>query len=438
MNARNSVEQIFRTGVKSVLPDKMIRKELKLKADNLFISGLSYRLSDIDHIYVIGAGKASALMAKEVEAILGNRVTEGHIVVKHGHGCELKHIRVTEAGHPTPDLPGFQATRDILKLVKKAGENDLVLCLLSGGGSSLLADYPENSTPDELIEMNQLLLKSGADIQEMNAVRKHLSQVKGGQLAKSIFPATLVSLILSDVIGDSLDVIASGPTSPDPATFQDAFKVLEKYRLMDKTPASIIQHIQKGLRGLVPETPKAGDPIFRKTYNLIIGSNRIALQAAQKKAIELGFSTSILTSELKGDAATAANYIVQIAVNKQNDNDSTLPLCLLLGGETTVQVTGTGLGGRNQHLALCAAMLLTGIKGITLLSAGTDGNDGPTDAAGAVVDGDTVPKALSMDIDPVKYRIEFDSYHFFEQAGGHIITGSTLTNVMDMVVVLVE
>lgn len=438
MSAEHSVEQIFLAGVKSVLPDKMIRQVVQMDAETLCISSLTFSLSGINRIIVIGAGKASALMAKELETILGNRITDGHIVVKYGHSCPLTSIQVSEAGHPIPDLNGLLATQAILKMVENAGKNDLVICLISGGGSSLLADIPEDITAEDLIRMNQLLLKSGASIQEMNAVRKHVSKVKGGQLVRAIFPATLVSLILSDVIGDSLDVIASGPTCSDSSTFREAVNVLEKYNIYDHMSPSIQTYLLKGIQGLIPETPKSGDPVFSKTHNRIIGSNRIALEAAQKKAIEMGFLTSVITSELDGDATQAAGYIVQYALNVQSDNNKQKPVCLLFGGETTVQVAGNGLGGRNQHLALCAARLLTNINGITLLAAGTDGNDGPTNAAGAVVYGETFMHAFSLGIDPNKFISEFDSYHFFKQAGGHLITGSTLTNVMDLIVVLVE
>jgi len=439
MNAKYIAEQIFLAGVESVLPDKIMHKVFYLKKGTLYISNRSFKLTDFHNIYVIGAGKASALMAKEVETVLGKRIKKGHIIVKHGHSCTLEHIRVTEAGHPTPDEPGFRATSDIIELIQDAAENDLVLCLISGGGSSLLTDYPEGSSPEDLILLNQILLKSGADIQEMNSVRKHVSYIKGGQLARIIFPATLVSLILSDVIGDSLDVIASGPTFPDTSTFENALQVLNKYKLIDKVPASIMRHITLGVQGLIPETPKVGDPVFKKAINLIIGSNKIALQAASQKAVELGYNnTSVVTSELNGDAASAAEQIVQNALQLQNDTTRSKPLCLLYGGETTVQVTGMGLGGRNQHLALCAALLLENTKGITFLSAGTDGNDGPTDVAGAVVNGCTVQEAVSLNIDPRESITGFDSYHFFQQAGGHIRTGSTLTNVMDLLVVLIE
>lgn len=437
-NTIHIVEDIFKAGVEGVLPDKMIRENLKIENNSLHIANLTYPLSQINNIYIIGAGKASALMGKEVEEILGNRISAGHIIVKHGHACSLTYIKVTEAGHPTPDEQGFQATQELINLVKKAGEKDLVICLISGGGSSLLADYPAGATPEDMIKLNKLLLNSGANINEMNAVRKHVSKVKGGQLAKEIYPAQTVSLILSDVIGDSLDVIASGPTSPDYSTFQEVKDILVKYKLEDKIPENLKNYIEKGIRGEVSETPKPGDVIFEKVHNFIIGSNTIALQHAQKKAEDLGINSLIITSELDGDAGLAAKTIVEMALAEQNKLKTGESICFLLGGETTVKVEGLGLGGRNQHLALCAARLLSGKEGITLLSAGTDGNDGPTDAAGAIVTADTLKNAATKGLDINSFMRNFDSYHFFQQAGGHIITGSTLTNVMDLIIVLIK
>ena len=228
MNRRTIAEEIFLAGVNSVLPEKLITRTMTLKENNLFIGDLNFLLETIEHIYVIGAGKASALMAAEVEKILGNRITEGHIIVKYGYSCKLNYIRVTEAGHPVPDSKGFKATEEVLKIAEKAGENDLVICLLSGGGSALLTDFPKGSSQEEMISVNDLLVKSGACIQEINAVRKHLSVVKGGQIARAACPATLVSLVLSDVPGDQFDVVASGPTAPDPTTFQLALEVLDQ------------------------------------------------------------------------------------------------------------------------------------------------------------------------------------------------------------------
>jgi glycerate 2-kinase len=438
MNYREIAEKIFLSGVDSVLPSGLIPEIINVKDYTLIIGQQSFSLDVIKHIYVIGAGKACGMMAAEVENILGSLITDGHIVVKYGHSRKLKHIKVTEAGHPVPDSNGFKATRAILKIATRAEENDLVLCLLSGGGSSLLTDVPEGSSSKEMIILNDLLINSGACIKEINAVRKHLSAVKGGQLARSVNPAFLVSLILSDVPGDQLDVIASGPTSPDPTTFKDAMNVLEKFNLLTSVPANMIKYLDEGLKGCRPETPKETDIVFDRTVNILIGSNRIALEASRFKALEYNINAVVIDDMLQGDTSSVSEYIVETALKFKKDKNEVKPVCLLFGGETTVKMTGNGKGGRNQHLALQTAMLLQNYPGITILCAGTDGNDGPTDAAGAVVDSATFSTALSNNINAGKYLDEFDSYHFFKKAGGHIITGPTMTNVMDIIVVIVE
>lgn len=438
MNFREMAEQIFLAGVESVLPSRLITNEMSLKDNCLKIGHLSFSLETIDNIYVIGAGKASAMMGAEVEKILGDWITEGHIVVKYGHSCKLKYIDVSEAGHPIPDTNGFRATREILGIAEIANWNDLVICLLSGGGSSLLPDIPDGCSPKDMIEVSDLLINSGACISEINAVRKHLSVVKGGQLARVVYPATLVNLILSDVPGDPFDVIASGPTVPDPTTFLQALTVLETFGLTRSVPHGILTFLKEGFEGKRPETPKPGDPVFDKTFNFLVGSNRMALEAAKSKALEFNINAVIVDDQLQGDTTTVAEYLVETSVRFKSDKNEVKPVCLLFGGETTVKMTGKGDGGRNQHLALLSAILLRNNRGITILSAGTDGNDGPTSAAGAVVDSCTVPVALSKKIDPEKYLTEFDSFHFFKKAGGHIITGPTMTNVMDIIVVIVE
>jgi glycerate-2-kinase len=438
INYREIAEQLFLAGVESVLPSRLITNEMSLKDNCLKIGHLSFSLETIDNIYVIGAGKASAMMGAEVEKILGNRITEGHIVVKYGHSCKLKYIDVSEAGHPIPDTNGFRATREILGIAEIANWNDLVICLLSGGGSSLLPDIPDGCSPKDMIEISDLLINSGACISEINAVRKHLSVVKGGQLARVVYPATLVNLILSDVPGDPLDVIASGPTVPDPTTFLQALTVLATFGLTRSVPRGILTFLKEGDAGKRPETPKPGDPVFDKTFNILVGSNRMALEAAKSKALEFNINAVIVDDQLQGDTTTVAEYLVETSVRFKSDKNEVKPVCLLFGGETTVKMTGKGAGGRNQHLALLSAVLLRNYPGITILSAGTDGNDGPTSAAGAVVDSYTVPAALSKKIDPEKYLTEFDSFHFFKKAGGHIITGPTMTNVMDIIVVIVE
>ena len=438
MNAKLLAEHIFLAGVESVMLQQMIRRYVNAEEDILFIGNEKISLQTISNIYITGAGKASAKMAAEIENIFGDKITGGHIVVKYGHGCNLKYITITEAGHPVPDANGYAATKKILGIAEEAGEKDLIICLISGGGSSLLADFPEGSSLADLVTLNELLLKSGAGIKEINAVRKHLSKVKGGWLAKASYPATLITLILSDVIGDPLDSIASGPTVPDRSTFADAISVLEKYNLISSIPFPLTRYLKQGSEGIYPETPKPGDAIFKNTCNFIIGNNTMALEACRQKGMQEGMETFIITSALEGDAMEAAKDIVNRAITFQKNKNVKKPCCLLFGGEVTVKVTGNGLGGRNQHLALQAAMMLKDRQGITLLSAGTDGSDGPTDAAGAVVDTNTYKQAETNGWDLKNSLQNFDSCHFFEKAGGHVFTGPTMTNVMDIIVVIIE
>jgi glycerate-2-kinase len=373
-----------------------------------------------------------------VEKILGDRITDGHIVVKRGFSCKLIYTGISEAGHPLPDTDGLRATRKILELADTAGNNDLVICLLSGGGSSLLTDVPDGCSLNDMITANDILVNSGAGISEINAVRKHLSAIKGGQLARVVYPAKLISLILSDVPGDNLDVIASGPTVPDPTTFMQAQNVLSSYGLMTGFPEGILKFINEGVAGRHPETPKPGDHVFEKTCNILVGSNKTALEAAKCKALELNINAVILDDQLQGDVTSVAEYITDTAIKFKNNDDEVKPVCLLFGGETTVKLNGKGVGGRNQHLALITALLLRDKPGITVLASGTDGNDGPTDVAGAVVDSETIPAAILHGADAGKYLEDFDSFHFFKKAGGQIITGPTMTNVMDIIVVIVE
>lgn len=438
MNNRQKAELIFLEGVKSVLPEKLIRNYLSLTGSSLRIGNLNLRADELDHVYVVGAGKASAAMAHYVEIILGDLITEGHVTVKYEHSCKLKKIKVTEAGHPLPDENGFRATSEILAIAEKAKERDLLLCLISGGGSALMSDLPEGLIAEELIIVNNLLVRCGASIHEINSVRKHLSMVKGGQLSRCAWPAKVISLILSDVIGNDLDVIASGPTVPDRSTFADAMMVLEKYHLIPDLTEGVVRYIKDGIAGKRPETPKPGDSVFSRTTNILIGSNITALDAASRFASDIGFETYIITKSMSGNTVEMASDIAETALRYKKDSAVKKPVCLLYGGETTLRVEGIGTGGRNQHMALCAAVRLKDTSGITFLAAGTDGTDGPTTAAGAVVDSDTVNNAISSGIDPEKYLTDFDSFNFFRRIGGHIITGPSFTNVMDIVIVLIE
>jgi hydroxypyruvate reductase/glycerate 2-kinase len=438
MNYRETAEHIFLSGIRGVLPEKIISDLISVRGSILKVGYMSYDLNKFRDIYVLGAGKASAALGHYLESVLGNKISGGHIVTKYGFYCKLRKIKVTEAGHPVPDENSFRATSEILAIAENASENDLVICIWSGGGSSLLADHPDSSSPTEMMFLNDILVRCGADISEINIVRKHLSKVKGGQLARHIWPATNVTLYLSDVIGDPPDTVASGPTAPDNSTFDDALKVIEKYGLNNDMPTSLLKFLSDGAKGLHPDSPRSDDPVFSTSATFLAGNNRMALQSASREAVKMGFTTFIVTSELAGETMNACNHIFDNIHWYRNDPSVKKPVCLLFGGETTVKVTGEGLGGRNQHLALLAATRLQDISGVTFLSAGTDGNDGNTEMAGAVVDSETVHDALSMNVDPFRYLNDFDSYNFFKAAGGHIYTGPTMTNVMDMAVAIIE
>ena len=437
MEQRQTAIDIFLAGVESVKPDNLIRSYISVKDNVLKIENLILDLATIRNIYVVGVGKASALMAQEMESILGSRISNGHIVTKYNHSVPLKYIRNTEAGHPVPDENGIKGTEKILSIVQMAGEEDLVICLISGGGSALLTDVPDGCTLDDIKTLNNLLLKSGASINEMNCIRKHLSNVKGGLLAKAASPARIVSLILSDVIGDPLDVIASGPTAPDPTTFADAISVIKHYNLEKKIPQQILKVLRDGYENKRQETLKESSDIFLRTTNLIIGTNKLALKTAIEKAESFGYESQIITNTLEGEVVDVARYIVEMAKSMKQIKTHR-KICLLFAGEPTIKVSGSGLGGRNQHLALVASSLLKDTPDITVLSAGTDGTDGPTDAAGAVVDSDTWNKAKDLGLNIEKYINNCDSYNFFKEEGGLIITGPTQTNVMDLMVALIE
>ena len=437
IDKRQIIKNIFLAGVESVKPDNLIARSVSLDQNILRIETLKYNLSDIKNIYVVGAGKASALMAGAVETILGSKITAGHIITKYGHAVPLKFIGLTEAGHPVPDENGIKGTDQIISLVENAGKEDLVICLLSGGGSALLIDVPEGCTLGDLKMLTDILLKSGATINEINCIRKHLSKVKGGLLAKTAFPSRVITLILSDVIGDPLDVIASGPTAPDPTTFSDAIALINKYNIRNDIPVKIYEVIQEGLDKKRQETLKESDEALLLTKNLIIGNNVLALNKAKEKAESSGYETHIITNKLAGDVSDVARYIIETAAQNKSDNLNK-SICLLFAGEPTVKITGKGLGGRNQHLALIIARLLKEKPGITFLSGGTDGTDGPTDATGAVADFLTTEKASGLHLDIDKFINDDDSYNFFRQVGGLIKTGPTQTNVMDLMIVLIN
>ena len=437
---REAANHILLSAIEAVKPDQLIRQKIGLKNDILKIEDQQFKLNEYNRIYVIGAGKASAVMAREMENMLGERIFYGVISVKYGHGRACRKLRILEAGHPILDENGIQAASQILQIAKDANEDDLVLCLLSGGGSALLEKPPEGVLLADLQKLFNLLLSCGANIEEMNIVRRHLSMIKGGQLARAISPATCINLILSDVIGDPLESIASGPTAPDPATFQDAWGIIEKYKLGDLLPVSIKEYLEKGLKSEIPDTLKEGDAVFKKVHNFILGNNLGALKTAQKTAEDLGFNSIILSSRVQGEAREVAKVTAAVAQEIiHRDIPLPRPACVLIGGETTVTLKGKGKGGRNQELALSALIAMRNVDGHYLIaSCGTDGTDGPTDAAGGMVDPEIWDRVRESGLLPEKFLENNDAYTFLEQTGGLIKTGPTGTNVMDIILVLIS
>jgi hydroxypyruvate reductase len=435
---RHDLHTIFQAALGAVDPGEAIRTHVRREGDLLHVADRPYDLHRYDAVDVIGVGKAGAVMALAVEALLGDRLRDGHVIVKYGHGGPAKRVTLHEAGHPIPDEAGVQATRRLIDFVNGRGPRELLICLISGGGSALSPAPVEGVTLAEKQEMTRLLLACGATIHEINALRKHISRIKGGQLARLAAPATLVTLVLSDVVGDSLDVIASGPTVPDASTFADCLEILRKYHLLGQIPGAIRRHLEAGLSGAIPETPKPGDAAFTHTQTLIIGRNLQALEAASRQAAALGYRPLILSSAVEGETREVAK--VHAAIAKEvlaSGHPLAAPACLLSGGETTVTLHGQGKGGRNQEFALAAALEIRGVPGIAVLSGGTDGTDGPTDAAGALADWATWTRAERLGLQPRLSLEQNDAYPFFERLGDLLITGPTQTNVMDVRVLLV-
>ncbi|MBN1563101.1 MAG: glycerate kinase [Anaerolineae bacterium] len=435
---RAQVLEVLAAALAAVAPVEAIRRIMVRGDQTLWIDGVAYDLDRFQRVFVIGGGKAGASMAAAVEDLLAERITAGWVNVKYGYTAPTEIVTVHEAGHPVPDVAGIAGTRAMLDLLQDVTADDLVLCLISGGGSALLTQPVEGVSLANMQALTDLLLRSGAPIQAMNAVRKHLSQVKGGQLARLAHPATVVTLILSDVVGSPLDVIASGPTVPDTTTFAHAQAVLERYGIADEIPASIRQHLKKGLNGAVADTPKEGDEALAAVHNVIVADNARATCAALDYAAGLGFHTLLLSTFIEGEAREVAQVAAGIAKEiKASGHPVKRPACVLLGGETTVTIRGEGKGGRNQELALAAAVAIQDMDEVIVASLATDGTDGPTNAAGGVVDGTTVRRGGALGLSAVAALANNDAYPFLQQVGDLMITGPTNTNVNDLIAVFV-
>ncbi|MGC9332763.1 MAG: glycerate kinase type-2 family protein [Anaerolineae bacterium] len=436
---KHAILSVLQASLTAVDPGRAVHRHVRRVGDRLLVGGREYDLAEVRQIWVVGGGKAAVPMVAALWAILGERIAGGVVVTKYGYGdpgLETGPVTVVEAGHPVPDEEGVAGARRMADLLQQAGEGDLVLAVISGGGSALLTLPAEGLTLADLQATTEVLLRSGATIVELNAVRKHLSQIKGGGLARLAGRARVAGLVLSDVVGDPLDVIASGPLSADPTTFGQACDILARYELLGQVPIGVQERLQAGRDGKVAETPKSGDALFERVQTVIIGSNRLAAAAAVEEGLNQGLHALLLSTYVEGEAREVARVAAALAKELvYHDHPVARPACLVWGGETTVTVRGDGKGGRNQELALAAALAMEGLPDVVLVALGTDGTDGPTDAAGAVATGQTVLRAQSQGLDARSYLENNDAYPFFDALGDLLHTGPTGTNVNDLLFV---
>ncbi|MBW2608959.1 MAG: glycerate kinase [Deltaproteobacteria bacterium] len=442
---RSEALKIFHASLEPINPYEAVRRSVRLDGTRLILGQgdqqkVELDLEEYERIFLVGGGKATAPMARAMEGLLGDRIHKGVINVKYGFTEKLSFTEIIEADHPLPDQNGVEGTKKILDILNSAGDKDLIFSLISGGGSALLPHPAGQISLAEKQAVTRSLLECGASIGEINSIRKHISDTKGGQMARAAFPATTVNLMLSDVVGDRMDVIASGPFVPDTSMFKESWQIIERYGLGDSIPDSVREHLKSGTENKIPDTPKDGDPIFGPVSNFIIGSNILALAAARDEAEQMGYNSLILSSMIEGETRDVARVHTGIAMEVlKTGMPLNPPACIISGGETTVTIQGRGMGGRNQEFCLAAAVYITELPPqVVILSGGTDGNDGPTDAAGGIVDPLTVKRGRDRGLDVSEYLAENDSYHFLEKTGDLLMTGPTNTNVMDVRIVLVR
>ena len=432
---REQLLEIGRAGIAAVDPAAAVKAIVRADAAALHVADAALPWSEIDRVVVLGAGKASARMAGALEEQLGDRVSGGLVIVKDGHGTPTARVEIVEASHPYPDARGECAARRLLNMARQAGPRDVLLCCISGGGSCLTPAVAPGVALEALQELTDQLLRSGATINAINAVRKHLSVIHGGRLAAAAHPARVLALIVSDVVDNPLDVIASGPTVPDPTTYAGALGALDDHGLRDTAPVAIREHLQRGAAGNEAESPKPGDPRLADVRNAIIADNAQAAGAVVRAARARGFEALHVTSAVEGEAREFALALAGTARDiARHERPVGRPGCVIFGGETTVTVRGAGTGGRNQEMALAAAIALEGTTGAAVMALATDGTDGPTGAAGGLVDGGTVARARAAGVDAARALSENDSHAFLAAAGDLIETGPTHTNVNDLYV----
>ncbi|MEM2206518.1 MAG: glycerate kinase [Sulfolobales archaeon] len=434
---RSDALRIIEAGLQAADPVRSIKNVVRLEGSRLVVDGKVYDIGS--GVKVLGFGKASASMALAVEEVLGDLIIDGIVIVPKGlKPPKLGRIKVMYGSHPIPDEDTINSTKELLRLCSQS-EGEMFIVLISGGGSALFELPVEPITLNDLRVLTTQLLKCGADIKEINTVRKHVSMVKGGRLAELLYPSNVVSLILSDVVGDPIEFIASGPTAPDPTTYDDAVKLLKRYEIFDSIPASVREVLMKGLRGELRETPKPGDKIFDKVLNYVVASNYISLKAMEEEARRLGYNTLILTSMVEGEAREVGKLLAGVMKNvKKYDEPVRKPAAILAGGETTVTVRGKGIGGRNQELALSVAISIAGLDNVVFASIGSDGVDGVSVAAGGIVDGETVIRGRELGLNPYDFLNNNDSYNYLSRLGSSILTGPTGTNVNDLLIALIR
>lgn len=440
MSLLSQAGEFIHLAIQAVTPARCIPDSVRIESTDLVIGQSSFPMDRYDGIYVIGFGKASAAMAVETEKILGDRLKEGMVITRYGHALPTRKILILEASHPIPDENTLLATGQLIRFVQSIPERALVLILISGGGSALLESLPAGISLEDLQQTFRLLLHSGANIREMNTVRKHLSTVKGGQLARLLYPRPHISLIISDVIGDPLEYIASGPTYPDPTSFRDAWFVVEKYRIAEKLPGSVLKFLKKGFHGEIPDTPKAGDVFFEHAYYEIIANNFRAVRLLETLCREAGYHPLLLTHRMEGEARGIGKVLAALVWSvKEKSIPVHPPAAILFGGESTVTVTGSGLGGRCQEMATALLANLRGFDGeFAFIACGTDGMDGPTDAAGGAVSFHHLCTMEEKRLNPFDYLANNNCYYFLQQIDGLFKTGPTGTNVMDLHILLIR
>ena len=439
MTLREDALRAVKAAIRATDPESLVRQKLSLRGSRLIAGSTSIDLSRFDRTLVVGGGKASLGMVLAVERVLGGRITEGVVTIPDYLPVNVSPRRVVlkTANHPLPSKKGVAAVKRMLKMVGKPGPHDLVICLLSGGAPALLPLPAPGLALTDKQALIQLLLASGASISEVNIVRRHLSGVKGGRLAEKLYPATILTLILSDVVGDRLEDVGSGPTAPDPSTYADAQRVLEKYRLWNGASETVREAVRVGAAGRARETPKPGSEIFRRVHNLMVGSNREACNAAASALRARSYRTIVLTREMSGEARQMGWVFSSIFRGlDQGQFSLKRPLALVAAGETTVAVKGRGKGGRNQELVLAAAPGLQGLTRVLVVSVATDGVDGPTSAAGAWADETTMGRATEKGLGPESFLERNDSHSFFRRLNDLVVTGPTGTNVGDLSIVL--